>query len=56
MNPARAKRFRAVLVDLREHYGDLIESWPLLTEAQKAKLLEHSPILQGFIELFGGLT
>lgn len=43
--PGDVTRLTKDVNELRTFYGDVLASWHLLTEAQKAETLTHSPIL-----------
>ena len=45
LTPGKEKQLRAALADLKAHYGDTLASWGSLTDAQRADVLAHSPLL-----------
>lgn len=44
-NPKQSKSMQNTIKDVREHFGELLQSWGSLTEEQRQSVLEHSPCL-----------
>jgi hypothetical protein len=51
LTPGKEKQLRAALAVLKAHYGDTLASWGSLTEAQRADVLAHSPVLAELVAL-----
>jgi len=49
--PGKAKQFEAALVLLEAQYVALGQAWPQLTKAQRAAILEHSPLLARIVAI-----
>jgi hypothetical protein len=51
LTPGKEKQLRAALAVLKAHYGDTLASLGSLTEAQRADVLAHSPVLAELVAL-----
>jgi ElaB/YqjD/DUF883 family membrane-anchored ribosome-binding protein len=45
MNKKQPESMQNTIKDVREHFGELLQSWGSLTEEQRQSVLEHSPCL-----------
>lgn len=53
LTPGAKTRYLNTFAELQVHYGILAEIWSQMPRCQQEEVLAHSPVLAGYVALFG---